>query len=89
MTKKKKKKKKLRKIKNRKKRRKVKTRKKSSKSKTKKILNNESIYRVSKRWSNNAHVDKNLYEKKYKLSIKNNDEFWKKEGKRINWIIKK
>ena len=95
MTKKKKKKKKLRKVKTRKKRRKVKTRKKrrkvktrkkSSKSKTKKILNNESIYRVSKRWSNSAHVDKNLYEKKYKLSIKNNDEFWKKEGKRINWI---
>ena len=95
MTKKKKKKKKLRKVKTRKKRRKVKTRKKrrkvktrkkSSKSKTKKILNKEPIYRVSKRWSNSAHVDKNLYEKKYKLSIKNNDEFWKKEGKRINWI---
>ena len=86
MTKKKKKKKKLRKVKTRKKRRKVKTRKKSSKSKTKKILNKEPIYRVSKRWSNSAHVDKSLYEKKYKLSIKNNDEFWKKEGKRINWI---
>ena len=26
------------------------------------------------------------YEKKYKLSIKDNEGFWRKEGKRINWI---
>ena len=28
----------------------------------------------------------NLYQKKYNDSIKNNNEFWKKEGKRITWI---
>ncbi|MDA9663502.1 AMP-binding protein, partial [Candidatus Pelagibacter sp.] len=37
-------------------------------------------------WISKALVNKSDYEKKYKRSIKNNDEFWKKEGKRINWI---
>ena len=37
-------------------------------------------------WVKNAMVNKSEYEKKYKKSIKNNDEFWKKEGKRITWI---
>ncbi|MDC1476065.1 acetate--CoA ligase, partial [Pelagibacteraceae bacterium] len=36
--------------------------------------------------SNNAYVNKNKYEKKYKFSIKDNDSFWAKEGKRIKWI---
>ena len=31
-------------------------------------------------------VNKKIYEKKYNDSIKNNDAFWKKEGKRITWI---
>ena len=82
---------KSRKTKPRKKSRKTKPRKKSRKKSRKKIIKNEHankelIYKVSKRWSKRAHVDKKLYEKKYKQSIKNNDEFWKKEGKRINWI---
>ena len=76
---------KLRKTKPRKKSRKTRPRKKSIK-KIIKNKNKELIYKVSKKWSKNAHVDKKLYEKKYKYSIKNNDEFWKKEGKRINWI---
>ena len=31
-------------------------------------------------------MNKSQYEKKYKFSIKNNEDFWAKEGKRINWI---
>ena len=31
-------------------------------------------------------MDKAEYEKKYKLSIKDNERFWEKEGKRIDWI---
>ena len=31
-------------------------------------------------------VNKAKYKKKYSDSIKNNNEFWKKEGKRITWI---
>ncbi len=78
--------------KRRKKRKKSKKRRKKSKSKLKKtkqikgLDSKELIFKVPKRWSNRAYVDKKNYDKKYKLSIKNNEEFWKKEGKRIDWI---
>ena len=49
-------------------------------------LKDEPIFKVSKLWAKKSYVDKSAYEKKYKLSIKKNDEFWKKEGKRITWI---
>ncbi len=100
MAKKKKKKKARKKSKKRKKsRKKIKRRKKSRKklkrknkkkfsksNKTKTTASNELIFKVPKKWANNAYVDKAQYEKKYKLSIKDNEGFWKKEGKRINWI---
>jgi len=54
--------------------------------KRKKVISKEHIFKVPKKWSNNAYVNKAKYEKKYKLSIKDNEGFWKKEGKRINWI---
>ena len=68
-----------------------KTKKKSKKIKIKKKsitsnLEKELIYRTKKDWVNKALVNKSQYEKKYKSSIKDNDGFWKKEGKRINWI---
>ena len=72
-----------------KKRRKIKSRKKSKKvrrSKNKKIESNELIFKVTKKWANIGYVDKNQYEKKYKLSLKDNEGFWNKEGKRIDWI---
>jgi len=46
----------------------------------------ELIFKVPKKWSKSAYIDKNQYEKKYKLSIKDNEGFWSKEGKRIDWI---
>jgi len=85
-------KKKSRKLKVRRKTRKPKVRRKKirikrrKKKKLKTSENKELIFKVPKRWSNNAYVDKKGYEKKYKLSIKDNDGFWKKEGKRIDWI---
>ncbi|MCH2541533.1 MAG: AMP-binding protein, partial [Alphaproteobacteria bacterium] len=85
-----------RKIKSRKKRKKIKSRKKSKKikrkikikssKKSKKTESNELIFKVPKKWAKTGYVDKNQYEKKYKLSIKDNEGFWKKEGKRIDWI---
>ena len=72
---------KLRKKKRRKSKKKIKKIKKTKSSKSKEL-----IFKVSKKWSNNAYVNKSQYEKKYKLSIKDNDFFWRKEGKRINWI---
>tara|TARA_Y100000590_G_scaffold131250_1_gene149954 strand:- start:1044 stop:3113 length:2070 start_codon:yes stop_codon:yes gene_type:complete len=44
------------------------------------------VFKVSKNWSKQAYVNKPQYEKKYKLSIKDNEGFWRKEGKRITWI---
>ena len=64
--------------------RKVKRRKKT---KSRKIIKlKELIFKVPKKLANTAYVNKKQYEKKYKLSIKDNDSFWKKEGKRIDWI---
>jgi len=70
------------------KKRKSKKRKKKNKriSKTKKITSNELIFKVPAKWARKAYVDKKAYEKKYKLSIKDNEGFWSKEGKRIDWI---
>jgi acetyl-CoA synthetase len=82
----KKRRKKLRKRKkNKKKLRKIKKNKKKLR-KIKKSDSSELIFKVPKKWSNTAYVDKNQYEKKYRLSIKDNEGFWKKEGKRIDWI---
>ena len=79
-------KKKIKKLKRRKKRIKKQSKKKK---KTKKIISSKSkelLFRVPKKWSNSAYVNRSQYEKKYKLSIKDNEGFWKKEGKRIEWI---
>ena len=46
------------------------------------------IIKVSDSWSNQAYVNGSKYKTKYKLSIKENDKFWAKEGKRISWIKK-
>ena len=44
------------------------------------------VFKVSENWAKQAYANKAKYEKKYKQSIKNNDDFWRKEGKRISWI---
>ena len=65
-----------------------KVKKRKIKSSLKKSSHNEdeTIIKVSKHWSNKAYVNKNSYQKKYNHSIKKNDDFWRKEGKRISWI---
>ncbi len=45
-----------------------------------------SVIKVSDSWSNQALINNSKYRKKYNLSVKENDKFWKKEGKRITWI---
>ena len=37
-------------------------------------------------WIKEAKVDSQTYEAKYKNSIEDNDNFWKEEGKRIDWV---
>ena len=44
------------------------------------------VFKVPENWSKQAYVNRSQYEKKYKLSIKDNENFWRREGKRINWI---
>ena len=46
------------------------------------------LIKVSDSWANQAYVNESKYKKKYKLSIKENEKFWAKEGKRISWIKK-
>ena len=46
----------------------------------------EPIIKTKSDWIKKGLVNKKEYEKKYNDSIKNNDVFWKKEGKRITWI---
>ncbi len=84
-------KKRLRKIKrSRKKVRKIKSSKsKGGRSKKSIIVKDEegnSVIKVSEAWSNQALINSSKYKKKYNLSVKENDKFWKKEGKRITWI---
>jgi len=65
---------------------KLKIRRKKKVKKLKSEKSSELIFKVTKKWSKNAYVNRAKYEKKYKLSIKNNEDFWKQEGKRIDWI---
>ncbi|MAV56067.1 MAG: acetate--CoA ligase [Candidatus Pelagibacter sp.] len=72
-----------------KKRRKVKSLKKISKrklTKQSKDSDGNTVFKVPDNWSKQAYVNRSQYEKKYKLSIKDNENFWRKEGKRISWI---
>ena len=77
---------------NRQSRNKKKIRKKlKSKSSSKKpILTKDEdgnvLIKVSDNWANQAFVNQSKYKKKYNLSVKENENFWKKEGKRITWI---
>ena len=46
----------------------------------------ELVFKTRPEWIKSALANKAKYQKKYSDSIKNNNEFWKKEGKRITWI---
>jgi len=85
-----KKKSKVRKKNSKKVKRKSKVRKKSSKKiKTKKENGNtppEVVIKTKPEWVKSSLANKSKYQQKYSQSIKSNDEFWRKEGKRITWI---
>ncbi|MDB3872634.1 acetate--CoA ligase [Pelagibacteraceae bacterium] len=88
-TKKTSKKKKVKKVKVRKalKKKKVKKVKKTkAKKEPTKKKSKEIIFKVPSSFKKKALIDKKGYEEKYKESIKNNEAFWAKEGKRIDWI---
>ena len=41
---------------------------------------------IKESWIKQAKVDSQTYEIKYKNSLEDNDNFWREEGKRIDWI---
>jgi len=65
---------------------KKKKRRRKIRKKIKKQPSKELIFKVPKKWANKAYVNNIQYQKKYKLSLKDNEGFWRKEGKRIDWI---
>ncbi len=44
------------------------------------------IFPVPKEWARNAHINKEKYEQLYQESMENPEEFWGREGKRIDWM---
>ena len=94
MPKKKKTKRKVKNKSNKKKNKKIKIRKfKKKKNNNKKVSKKnktndptELIIKTRPEWVKASLANKSSYIKKYNESIKNNNDFWKKEGKRITWI---
>src|SRR6056300_682125 len=60
--------------------------KKKAISKIAKESSKELIIKTKTQWIKSSLATKSKYQDKYSKSIKNNDEFWRKEGKRITWI---
>jgi len=58
----------------------------SSKNLISKDIDGNTVIKVSEYWAKQALVNKSKYQKKYNLSVAENDKFWKREGKRITWI---
>ena len=68
------------------------SKKNQKKRKKKKIISiekspvQELIIKTRPEWIKSSLANKSQYQNRYKESIKNNNVFWKKEGKRITWI---
>ena len=54
--------------------------------KDQKNSSSELVFKTKQEWVKNSLANKSQYQTKYNESIKNNNAFWKKEGKRITWI---
>ena len=72
------------KIKRKKISKKIKKKSKSQKQEIKEV--SEVIIKTKPEWIKSSLANKSKYQQKYSQSIKSNDEFWRKEGKRITWI---
>ncbi len=79
-------KKKKRKLKNTKRNSKKISFKKKKQADSKEKAKDNNLIKIKSDWQKKALVNKKQYDKKYNFSLKSNEDFWKKEGKRINWI---
>jgi acetyl-CoA synthetase len=41
---------------------------------------------IKESWIKHAKVDTKTYETKYKNSLEDNNNFWREEGKRLDWV---
>ncbi|WP_126173519.1 acetate--CoA ligase [Altericroceibacterium xinjiangense] len=46
----------------------------------------QAVYPVPEAWAENALIDADAYERKYRQSIEDPDAFWRDEAQRIDWI---
>ena len=46
----------------------------------------DQVFPVSKDWAARAHVDEAAYERMYRQSIDDTEDFWSEQGKRIDWV---
>ena len=60
--------------------------KRSKKKNIDKSSSSDQVIKTKPEWVKRSLANKAQYQKKYSDSIKNNNSFWKKEGKRIAWI---
>ena len=44
------------------------------------------IFNIKSEWLKNALINKKNYEALYKKSIQDNENFWKQQGRRIEWF---
>ena len=49
-------------------------------------MTDNKIFKVNAEWSKNALINAHQYESDYTKSLDNNEEFWKDQGNRIDWI---
>ena len=49
-------------------------------------MSENKIFKVNEEWSKNALINADQYESEYLKSFNNNEEFWKEQGNRIDWI---
>jgi len=49
-------------------------------------MSENKIFKVNEEWSKNALINADQYESEYIKSFNNNEEFWKEQGNRIDWI---
>ena len=49
-------------------------------------MSDNKIFKVSEEWSKNALINADQYESDYLKSFNKNEEFWKEQGNRIDWV---
>ena len=54
--------------------------------KQKETSSQETVFKIKPEWIKSSLANKSQYQNRYNESIKNNNAFWKREGKRISWI---